>query len=577
MSWSSNDASASSVSPSANPTSFKSLGLRPEITEVLESLGYKEATPIQEKAIPVILEGRDLLGQAQTGTGKTGAFAIPLLNSINVNTKLPQVLVLVPTRELAVQVSEAFQAYAAKLKGLRVVPIYGGQSMPTQLQALRKGAHVVVGTPGRIMDHLRRSTLQLSDLKSLVLDEADEMLKMGFIEDIEWILEHTPMEKQVALFSATMPSAIRKVADTYLKNSEEITIQSRTRTVESIEQKYWFASGAGKTDALVRILEFEQFDAAIIFVRTKNATLELAERLEAEGHACAAMNGDLTQDLRERTINRLKDGGIDIIVATDVAARGLDVERISHVFNYDIPFDTEAYVHRIGRTGRAGRKGTAILFVSSRERGMLRSIEKATRQPIKEFQLPSVKDVTSKRIEVFKKQLMATMRQENLSFYADIIHQLLEEEETASIEEIAAGLCFLAQKESPLVVKEIKSKKKGKSERDHREPPSGRRGGGRRERRRDRHTSRAEPRGRNTEAGMRSYRIEVGRRHGVNPGSIVATIAEKAGIQGKRIGRIELYDKYSTVDLPEGMSRNAFHVLKRAYLSNRPMKISEVK
>jgi len=370
-------------------TGFGQLALAGPVLQALQEIGYESPSPIQAESIPHLLEGRDLFGQAQTGTGKTAAFALPLLSRLDLGLKQPQILVLTPTRELAIQVAEAFQAYARHLKGFHVVPIYGGQSMDTQLRQLRRGVHVVIGTPGRIMDHLRRKSLVLDSLRTLVLDEADEMLRMGFIDDVEWILEHTPAERQTALFSATMPDAIRRVAQKHLRDPREVRIKSGTTTVSTTKQRYWQVSGLHKLDALTRILEVEDFDAVLIFVRTKTETVALAEKLEARGFAAAALNGDMNQALRERTVEQLKNEKLDIVVATDVAARGLDVQRISLVFNYDIPCDTESYVHRIGRTGRAGRPGSAILFVSPREMRMLRAIEKATRQPIEAMHLPN--------------------------------------------------------------------------------------------------------------------------------------------------------------------------------------------
>lgn len=350
---------------------FTDLALSEPVLKAIADVGYEQPSPIQAESIPHLLNGDDLLGLAQTGTGKTAAFALPLLTRVDMKLKTPQILVLAPTRELAIQVSEAFQTYAKNIKGFHVLPIYGGQSFDTQLRGLRRGVQVIVGTPGRVMDHLRRKTLDISNLKALVLDEADEMLRMGFIDDVEWILEHTPKERQTALFSATMPKEIRRVTKRYQRDPKEVSIASETRTGENIEQRYWMVSGTNKLDALTRILEVENTDAMIIFVRTKNATVELAEKLEARGYAAAALNGDMNQQLRERTIDRLKNGKLDIVVATDVAARGIDVVRVSHVLNYDIPYDSEAYVHRIGRTGRAGRSGTAILFVAPREKRLL--------------------------------------------------------------------------------------------------------------------------------------------------------------------------------------------------------------
>ncbi|MDR2678010.1 MAG: DEAD/DEAH box helicase, partial [Zoogloeaceae bacterium] len=385
---------------------FSDLGVSESIVRALTEVGYETPSPIQAQSIPILLSGRDLLGMAQTGTGKTAAFAIPILDRLDLKEAAPQALVLTPTRELALQVAEAFVSYAKYLPGFHVLPIYGGQSYGIQLKQLARGAHVVVGTPGRIMDHLERKSLSLANLKTLVLDEGDEMLRMGFIDDVEWILEHIPAERQTALFSATMPNDIRRVAQRYLRNPEDVKIKAATQTVSAIRQCFWQVSGLHKLDALTRILEVEEdLDAAIVFVRTKLLTEDLAQKLEARGYAAAALNGDMNQQARERVIEQLKSGKLDIIVATDVAARGIDVSRISHVINYDIPYDAEAYVHRIGRTGRAGRAGTAILFVAPREIRMLRAIERVTRQPIEHLALPSQQAVTNRRIAVFKEKI----------------------------------------------------------------------------------------------------------------------------------------------------------------------------
>lgn len=406
---------------------FADLALSTPVMDALKRIGYEQPSPIQAEAIPHLLDGHDLIGTAQTGTGKTAAFALPLLSKIDLTVSGPQVLVLAPTRELAIQVAEAFKTYASSMKGFNVLPIYGGQAMDTQLRQLRRGVHVVVGTPGRVMDHLRRKTLKLDNLKTIVLDEGDEMLRMGFIEDVEWILEQTPEQRQVALFSATMPAPIRRVADKYLNSPKVVKIISKTSTVERIEQRFWMVSGLHKLDALTRILEVEDFDGIIMFVRTKALTVELAEKLEARGYSASAINGDMTQALRERTIGQLKKGQIDILVATDVAARGIDVARISHVVNYDIPYDTEAYVHRIGRTGRAGRTGKAILFVAPRERRLLRAIENATRQPIKPMELPTRQQVNEKRANDFKATLTQVMSNKKLDFFHQLIQSYIEE------------------------------------------------------------------------------------------------------------------------------------------------------
>src|SRR6202161_3481863 len=411
-------------SPSAT---FRDLALSEPVLRALTDVGYEAPTPIQAATIPVLLSGVDMLGQAQTGTGKTAAFAPPALSKLDLSRPEPQVLVLVPTRELALQVSEAFLRYAAHLKGFHVLPIYGGQSYQPQLNALRRGVHVVVGTPGRVIDHMNRGTLKLSGLTLLVLDEADEMLRMGFIDAVESILEQTPPQRQVALFSATIPSPIRRIASKHLRSPVEVTIKSKTSTATNIRQRYWMVSGMHKLDALTRILEAETFDGMLVFTRTKHATVELAEKLEARGFSAAPLNGDIAQPLRERTVARLKAGQIDIVVATDVAARGLDVERIGHVVNYDVPYDTESYVHRIGRTGRAGRSGEAILFIAPRERNMLHAIERATRQPIETMTLPTIDDVNAKRVAKFKERIAAALTHEAARTYRAVVEEFAHE------------------------------------------------------------------------------------------------------------------------------------------------------
>jgi ATP-dependent RNA helicase DeaD len=545
---------------------FSELGLAPAILQAVNEVGYELPSPIQAQSIPPLLQGRDLLGQAQTGTGKTAAFALPLLSRLDLSSNFTQILVLTPTRELAIQVAEAMQAYARHLHGFHILPVYGGQGMGTQLKRLSRGVHVVVGTPGRILDHLGRGTLVLNQLRSLVLDEADEMLRMGFIDDVEKILEHTPPERQIALFSATMPDVIRQVARRHLRHPEEIRIESKTATVASINQRYWQVSGLHKLDALTRMLEVEDFDAMLIFVRTKTATLELAERLEARGYASAALNGDLNQMAREMTVERLKNGALDIVIATDVAARGLHVERISHVINYDIPTDPEAYIHRIGRTGRAGSKGEAILFVSPREQRLLRAIEKATRQPITPMQLPSHADIVDRRLSQFKQQITEVLEAEDLSFFEDVINGF-QQEHDIGMSEIAAALAFLVQRERPLMpppMKETPAPRRERSfERDERPFERGERG----ERRERRFEERPQ------EAGMLRYRIEVGREHGVQPKHIVGAIANEAGLDSKFIGHIKLYDTYSTVDLPDNMPKEVFQHLQKVWVCSQQLRI----
>ncbi|WP_422460320.1 DEAD/DEAH box helicase [Endozoicomonas sp. ALB115] len=540
-----------------NAMTFADLPLSEAVIKAVQDVGYESPSPIQAQSIPHLLEGRDLLGLAQTGTGKTAAFALPLLSAIDLKQRDPQVLVLTPTRELAIQVAEAFQRYARHMKGFHVLPVYGGQDMRGQLRSLQRGAHVIVGTPGRVMDHLRRESLKLDSLKTVVLDEADEMLRMGFVDDIEWIMEQTPADRQVALFSATMPYQIRKIADTHLKEPATVEIKAKTATVDTITQKVCMVSGFHKLDALTRILEVESFDAMIIFVRTKTATVELAEKLEARGFAAAALNGDMSQALREKVVDRLKKKSLDILIATDVAARGLDVERMSHVVNYDIPYDTEAYVHRIGRTGRAGRQGTAILFATHRERRMLRAIESATRQRIDTMRLPSMSDVRDIRIRQFKEDVVKAMDMgEELDVFREIVVEL-EQENALSYEDMAAALCFMAQKERPFP--------------DAKEPEQPRREGrDRSERRRDGERRGERGRERNND-GMVRYRVELGRDQGINPGDLVGAIANEGKISGQSIGHIRLFDSCSSVYLPEGMDKSVIEALKGARIRNRPM------
>ncbi|WP_211090117.1 DEAD/DEAH box helicase [Pseudothauera nasutitermitis] len=551
----------------APTASFRDLDLPAALLSALTEVGYETPSPIQAACIPHLLAGHDLLGEAQTGTGKTAAFALPALARLDLNNNRPQVLVLAPTRELAIQVAEAFQKYAHHMPGFHVLPIYGGQSMVVQLRQLKRGAHVVVGTPGRIMDHLERGSLNLDGLRTLVLDEADEMLRMGFIDDVEWILEHTPAERQTALFSATMPEAIRRVAHQHLREPREVKIRAATSTVAAIRQRYWQVRGVDKLDALTRILEVEDdFDAAIVFVRTKTATVELADRLEARGHAAAALNGDMTQGLREQVIERLKGGSLDIVVATDVAARGIDVPRISHVINYDIPYDTEAYVHRIGRTGRAGRQGTAILFVAPRETRMLKTIERATRQPIEAISLPTREAVADRREAQFRQQIIETLEKEDLSFFAEVIARI-EEEEGLDPHQIAAALAALATRERPLRIEES-----GRGWALATAPQDERRERAPRENRENREEILTRRRA-FSEGLLTRYRIEVGRQHGVTPKEIVGAIANEGGIEGRYIGQIHLFDEYSTVELPKGLQGEMLGALKRIRVRQRPLAI----
>ena len=553
-------------------TSFTELALSAPVQKAVSIVGYEQPSPIQAATIPHLLNGDDLLGVAQTGTGKTAAFALPLLSRIDLKKNSPQVLVLAPTRELAIQVAEAFKTYASQMKGFHVLPIYGGQDMSGQLRQLKRGAHVVVGTPGRVMDHLRRGSLNLDGLTGLVLDEADEMLRMGFIDDVEWILEHTPPKRQVALFSATMPKPIRKVADRYLSDPKEVRIATDATTAPRIEQRYLIVNGfERKLDAITRILEADDFDAMIIFVRTKTATAELAEKLEARGYSASALNGDMNQALRERTINRLKKKQLDIIVATDVAARGIDVERVSHVLNFDIPYDPEAYVHRIGRTGRAGREGKAILFVAPREKRLLHTIEKSTRQTILPMDLPSGSEVSNKRIQSFKELLTETLANQSLDFFHDILAGYSVEHDRSS-EDIACALAYLIQKDKPLQVADAPQPKR----RRETEKPNNRESEGRRtSERRPERTREKSPRtaSKSDDLNMVKYRIEVGRNDDVKPGDIVGAISNEAGIDGGAIGHIKLHDEYSTVDLPAGMPKEILHHLRKVRICNLPTQI----
>ena len=564
---------------------FASLGISAPVLKAVQQLGYEQPSPVQEASIPILLQGKNLLGTAQTGTGKTAAFALPFLSMLDEKQKTPQILVLTPTRELAIQVAEAFQSYAKHIKGFHVLPIYGGADIGGQLRGLKRGAQVVVGTPGRMLDHLRRRSLDLSQIKGLILDEADEMLRMGFIDDVETILAKTPPECQRTLFSATMPPAIKRVADKYLGDAEVVSIENKTKTVERIAQSHLMVKGHQKMDALTRILDVEQFDGMIIFVRTKSSTLEIAEKLEARGFSSAALNGDLTQTVRERTINRLKKGQLDIVVATDVAARGLDVERISHVINYDVPYDNESYVHRIGRTGRAGREGKAIMFVTQKETRMLRSIEKSTRQPISSFNLPSNEEVSGQRVEQFKEQLVGMCKSTKLDKFHSLVKEVAAEHDI-DMTLLAAALAFEAQKERPLFPKMVAidtpraSNKERPNDRKPRERNERNDRSDRSERQRpDRAPKAARDKAPMTDnegndVAMITYRIEVGRNDDVSPKNIVGAIANEAQIDAQFIGHIKLHDNHSTVDLPEGMPKELFDHLYKVRVCQKPLKIS---
>jgi ATP-dependent RNA helicase DeaD len=551
----------------SSSVSFRDLALSEPVLRALTDVGYESPSPIQAATIPVLLSGADMLGQAQTGTGKTAAFALPALSKIDLSRHEPQVLVLVPTRELALQVSEAFLRYAAHLKGFHVLPIYGGQSYQPQLNALRRGVHVVVGTPGRVIDHMNRGTLKLSGLTLLVLDEADEMLRMGFVDAVESILEQTPPQRQVALFSATIPPPIRRIAQRHLRSAVEVTIKSKTTTAANIRQRYWIVSGMHKLDALTRILEAETFDGMLVFTRTKQATVELAEKLEARGFAAAPLNGDIPQPLRERTVARLKSGQIDILVATDVAARGLDVERIGHVVNYDVPYDTESYVHRIGRTGRAGRKGEAILFIAPRERNMLRAIERATRQVIEPMNLPSVDAVNALRMAKFKQRVTEVIAAGEGAAFRPVLEQLQVESGLPLID-IASALAHLAQGSSPLLLGKPKEPQAPAPARPAASPA-----------RPAASPARPPSAPRSSKAGsaagvMETFRIEVGSVHGIKPGNVVGAIANEAGIEGVHIGRVDIREDHSYVDLPEGMPAQVFKDLQKVRVAGRELRLS---
>ena len=523
---------------------FEDLGLAPALLQALKKVGYEQPSPIQSQCIPHLIAGRDLLGVAQTGTGKTAAFALPLLTRLDLSKSKPQILILTPTRELAIQVSEAFQRYSSQMKGFHILPIYGGQEYGGQLRQLRRGVHAVVGTPGRIMDHINRGSLVLDDLQTLVLDEADEMLRMGFQEDVEWILQHTPDERQTALFSATMPRPIQKVAETHLKDPCEVRIKAKTATVEHTEQRACMVRGHDKLDALTRLLETAEFDGMLVFVRTRIATVELTERVEARGFQCAALNGDMSQQARERTVSGFKSGKLDILIATDVAARGLDVPRITHVINYDIPHDIEAYIHRIGRTGRAGRNGTAITFVTARETRLLRAIERATRSPVEWLDVPGRKQLAERRIEAFKQQLQAIVSgKEDLDFFRELIREFAKENDCTT-DDAAAALAFLQQQKRPL------------------QPPP------------DRAQPTRTPReSRPRNSALDTYRIQVGRSHGATAGHIVGAITNETELKGHNIGRIQVFSKHSMVDLPRGMPKHILQHLRKVRVLQQPLSI----
>jgi ATP-dependent RNA helicase DeaD len=569
-----NDTSTTATEPDQQRT-FADLGIDKRVLRALNDVGYESPSPIQAATIPALLEGRHVVGLAQTGTGKTAAFAVPILSQIDLKQKKPQALVLAPTRELALQVSEAFGRYAAHLPGLHVLPVYGGQGYGVQLSALRRGVHVIVGTPGRVMDHLEKGTLDLSELRFLVLDEADEMLKMGFQEDVETILADTPAGKHVALFSATMPAQIRRISKKYLTDAAEITVKSKTTTVANLTQRYLQVAHQQKLDALTRILEVENFEGMIIFVRTKQATEVLAERLRARGFSAAAINGDVVQAQRERTINQLRDAKLDILVATDVAARGLDVERISHVVNYDIPTDTESYVHRVGRTGRAGRTGDALSFVTPRERHLLKAIERATRQPLTPMQLPTIEDVNITRVAKFTDSITEALESDQVAFYRDLITGY-EQDHDVPAADIAAALAVLVQDDEPLLLEaqpEPVPRKvfEGKRDRDKKAGAWDHERGHRRDQADGARPPRPDPKPRRGRADvpMAAYSIAVGKRHKVEPRQIVGAIANEGGLSRTDFGHIDIRGDHSVVELPADLPPETWAALERTRISGK--------
>ncbi|XBC40587.1 MAG: DEAD/DEAH box helicase [Buchnera aphidicola (Nurudea yanoniella)] len=541
---------------------FSHLGLNSFIIKALNEIGYIEPSPIQFACIPHLLSGRDVLGMAQTGSGKTAAFALPLLNNVKLHLKIPQILVLTPTRELAVQVAEAFSYFSKHLIGIRVLALYGGQKYDVQLKVLRKGPQIIVGTPGRLLDHLKRGTLNLSNLMCLVLDEADEMLRMGFIEDVENIMSKIPTNYQTALFSATMPDAIRRISKRFMKNPKEIRIQSNTITRPDIQQSFWIVF-CKKTDALVRFLESEDFSATIIFVRTKNATLEVSEILGKHGYNSAALNGDMNQSLREQTLEKLKDGRLDILIATDVAARGLDVDRISLVINYDIPMDVESYVHRIGRTGRAGRKGKALLFVENRERRLLRNIERIMKISMTEVKLPKIELLGQRRLEKFAKKVQFQLNSNNLDQYRKLLPKL-KPTEKLDIELLAAALLKMAQGERPLIINpddnvtRLSRNTNVYTHHIHRY---------------NENKKRFQFRKGNKDNNMDLYRIEVGKNDGVEVRHIVGAIANEGNINSKNIGSVKLFPTYSIIELTKGLSKVLLRLFSNTKILNKLINI----
>ena len=562
---SSSEVFTTTIETAETPSGFDGFGFSEALLSTLKEKGYSEPSPIQKAAFPELMLGRDLVGQAQTGTGKTAAFALPILERLQTGQKTPQALVLAPTRELAMQVADSFKAYASGHPHLKVLAVYGGSDFRSQINALKRGVDVVVGTPGRVMDHMRQGTLDTSGLRSLVLDEADEMLRMGFIDDVEWILEQLPQERQVVLFSATMPSEIRRLSKRYLKEPAEVTIRTKDQEGKRIRQRSITVPMSHKLEALQRVLDACGGEGVIIFARTKAITLTVAETLDAAGHQVAVLNGDVPQNQRERTVERLRNGSVDILVATDVAARGLDVERIGLVINYDMPFDSEAYVHRIGRTGRAGRTGEAVLFVTPRERRFIRNLERATGQPIEQMEVPGNTAINQGRLDRLRKQLSAAAtaergNEEEAALLKELMQRVATELELSE-EDLAMAALNLAIGPNPLL-RHGDDDWIQNNQRHDRERP---------ERRGDRRGDRP---ARAPEENMQRYRVEVGHRDRVKPGNLVGAIAGETGLQGRAIGRIQIFDNHSLVDLPKGMPEDVFNSLQRLRVMNRELQIS---
>ena len=555
---------------------FEKLDLPDNVLKAVKKVGFEQPSPIQAETIPLLMQGRDVVGLAQTGTGKTAAFALPVLSQIDPKQRHPQALVLAPTRELALQVADSFQSFADHLGDIHVLPIYGGQAYGIQLSGLRRGAQIIVGTPGRVIDHLEKGSLDISSLRFLVLDEADEMLNMGFQEDVERILEDTPEDKQVALFSATMPNGIRRISKQYLNDPAEVTVKSETRTNTNITQRYLFTAHRNKLDAITRILEVTEFEAMIVFVRTKHETEEIAEKLRARGFSAAAINGDIAQQQRERTVDQLRDGRLDILVATDVAARGLDVERISHVLNYDIPNDTESYVHRIGRTGRAGRSGEAILFVTPRERRMLRSIERVTNARIDEMDLPTVDEVNESRKLKFMDSITESLESKDQEIFKSMVREY-SSANNVPMDDIAAALAAQANAADEFLMKEPPRDKRDRRDRDKWNRDDRRdRGdrGGRRERfGRDDRGERGGRGRRNDSENFDTYRLDVGKRQHVRPGAIVGAIANEGGLNSRDFGRITIGGDFTLVELPKNLDHSVLDRLSDTRISGQLINI----